>query len=59
MTFNEFVEFISSGKPPIYVYPYTIAECHCGDVNCKGWRLLPATVPGLAPVERAEEVVGV
>ena len=59
MTFDEFAEFIRSGKPPIYVYPYAIAECHCGDVNCKGWRLISAPAPAFAPVEPREEVIGV
>lgn len=20
--------------------PYTLAECHCGDLNCHGWRFV-------------------
>ena len=48
MTFDEFVRFIESGQVPIYIYPYRIERCVCGDINCRGWRLRPADVAQVA-----------
>jgi hypothetical protein len=48
MTFDEFVTFIESGQVPIYIYPYRIEPCRCGDINCRGWRLRAADVAQVA-----------
>jgi hypothetical protein len=48
MTFDEFVAFIESGQVPIFVFPYRVQPCACGDVNCQGWRLAPAAVAQVA-----------
>jgi len=52
MTEAEFKRFIASGRTPIYVYPYAVALCSCGDVNCHGWRLVPRG--GVRPVAVAQ-----
>lgn len=40
LTLEEFEEWIASRKADIRIYPYRILRCECGDVNCKGWRLV-------------------
>lgn len=64
MTFDEFVAFIESGQVPVFVYPYRVEACLCGDVNCLGWRLRSGEVAQVArrPVRdrhSAQETVSV
>jgi len=41
MTKAEFLELMQDGRRAVYVWPYVVQPCSCGDVNCKGWRLAP------------------
>jgi len=49
MTKAEFEAFLlgvatRDGSLKVYVAPpYTVVRCDCGDVNCHGWRFVPAT----------------
>ena len=41
-TREEFEWWLGRNHAAIYLYPYDIAPCGCGDINCHGWRLIPA-----------------
>lgn len=38
----DFETWLRDARVKIYVDPYEIIACHCGDVNCHGWRLVPS-----------------
>jgi hypothetical protein len=38
---DEFIDWLLSARVPLVVFPYRVVACDCGDVNCKGWRLVP------------------
>ena len=41
MTREEFDRFVTQMKADIYVRPpYDVVPCHCGDINCHGWRFV-------------------
>jgi len=43
LSLYQFHRWLESSKADLHVFPYGIVACHCGDVNCKGWRLVPST----------------
>lgn len=46
MRLNEFMRWLAATKADIVLSPYVIWPCRCGDVNCKGWRLVaPENIP--------------
>ena len=41
MTREEFEKWLRKNGRIIQVeQPYVIEPCHCGDINCKGWRIV-------------------
>ncbi len=40
MTREQFEQWLGTQRMSIYVDPYVIEPCSCGDINCKGWRLV-------------------
>jgi hypothetical protein len=44
MTKDEFEAWLSRQRADIYVWPYDVAACDCGDVNCRGWRLVAKAI---------------
>jgi hypothetical protein len=43
MTQDEFLAWLQGRRLDIYRRaPYRAVPCDCGDVNCKGWRLVEA-----------------
>jgi len=40
MTRDEFIAWLSSSKTDVYVKPFRVEPCACGDMNCHGWRLV-------------------
>lgn len=40
MTLAQFREWLHGSKADIRVEPHVILPCTCGDVNCRGWRLV-------------------
>ena len=45
MTREEFLAWLYTSKADIRIHPHQAKPCRCGDVNCKGWRLVPADEP--------------
>jgi hypothetical protein len=41
MTLAEFVAWLKHNDQRIVIPQYEIRPCHCGDLNCRGWRLVP------------------
>jgi hypothetical protein len=46
-TRDRFAAWLRSKEAPVMVIrpPYRIEPCECLDVNCHGWRLVPADQP--------------
>lgn len=42
MTRDEFEAFVENGHHMVVGRPYVIAPCACGDINCRGWKLVSA-----------------
>jgi hypothetical protein len=43
MTREQFATFVTSAKHEVSILvrpPYDVVPCHCGDVNCHGWRFV-------------------
>ena len=60
MTRGDFERFVVNprGRPQIFVDPpWDIAACDCGDVNCRGWRLVHARTGSSQPVNEYNEYV--
>jgi hypothetical protein len=45
VTREEFAAFVENGHHMIVVRPYVITPCACGDVNCRGWKLVQTGLP--------------
>ena len=45
MTREKFLAWLFASKADIRIDPHEVVECACGDVNCRGWRLVRPT-PG-------------
>jgi len=58
LTKEQFEQWLGTQRMSIYVDPYVIKPCSCGDINCKGWRLVAKAAvnevgpPADASVER-------
>jgi len=47
LTREQFEHFMLESDVSVLVpAPWQIIECPCGDVNCRGWRLVAKRVPG-------------
>lgn len=57
MTRGDFTRWLRRNRISVYVWPYEIAPCSCGDHNCHGWRLVPRTLRPIAPVTARESMV--
>ena len=42
LTEAEFDAWLEAARVPVFIYPYRIVVCACGDLNCHGWRLVRA-----------------
>jgi hypothetical protein len=40
MTLAAFVRWITHNDQRVVIPRYAIRPCHCGDRNCRGWRLV-------------------
>lgn len=40
LTLEQFVAWIHESRADIRVDPHVVVPCTCGDVNCRGWRLV-------------------
>lgn len=45
MTREEFEAFVEDGHHLVVARPYAIEPCTCGDINCRGWKLVQTGVP--------------
>ena len=57
MTRSAFATWLQRNRIAVYVHPYEIVPCSCGDHNCHGWRLVARTMPRLAPVTTRESML--
>lgn len=57
MTRAEFTRWVSRKRINVYVWPYAIVPCNCGDHNCHGWRLVPRSIRPIAPISARESMV--
>lgn len=57
MTRGAFVAWLHRNRIAVYVYPYEICPCSCGDHNCHGWRLVAKARPRIAPVTTRESML--
>lgn len=50
LTRDEFEAWLRRNRIQVYVYPYVVLPCTCGDYNCHGWRLVQQPRTSLAPM---------
>lgn len=50
LTREEFKTFLRKGAVAVYVWPYEIVPCSCGDYNCHGWRLVVKPRADISPI---------
>lgn len=51
----EFVRWMLTHQIAVYVWPYDVVPCACGDRNCHGWRLVVSARERLSPIPLAEQ----
>lgn len=56
LTRAAFVEWLRKSAADVYVWPYKVVPCACGDYNCHGWRLVKKQQGGLVPIDPREQM---
>lgn len=57
MTRAAFTQWLTDNRVAVYVWPYEVAPCTCGDVNCLGWRLVQRPLPSIAPINARDSIL--
>jgi hypothetical protein len=57
MTRRDFELWRKAKRIAVYVWPYAVAPCTCGDVNCHGWRLVQRPLPSIAPINAHDSML--